>query len=332
MSVKNYRAQRLQTLRGVQRGTAAIRRGGRECLFFVPSKRQWPETINSIHNPLTTALFWVTSQKTEKTTKSQMAPQLLSTGQAAERCAVTPDAVLKWIRSGRLRARRTAGGHHRIDPRDLDEMMGEVPRPVEEAPDVEGLRIDASTDRHFRYCWEYDWDEPREPECSDCVVYRLRAQRCYEMAKQDPESRASLSFCDGACETCDYYSRVQAQTTNVLVVTDDKVMAATLGLARPPEDFDVRVADCEYTCSLMVDTFRPDFVVVDCTLGPDLASQIRYHLSQDPRIPFVRIILATGPEESVEACKGEVFAILQRPFELKDVAACVRGVQQAVVE
>ena len=33
--------------------------------------------------------------------------RFLTTGQAAELCSVTPDTVLKWIRSGRLAAART---------------------------------------------------------------------------------------------------------------------------------------------------------------------------------------------------------------------------------
>ena len=255
-----------------------------------------------------------------------MAPQLLSTGQAAERCAVTPDAVLKWIRSGRLRARRTAGGHHRIDPRDLDEMIGTVQEQADEQLEAREPESEASLDRHFKYCWEYNWDEGLHDGCNDCIVYRLRAQRCYEMAKLAPEVRPSLTFCDSSCDDCDYYRHVQAQKTNVLVVTDDKRTVASLERAEQPEDLNVRVAECEYSCSLLVDAFRPDFVVVDCTLGPDLAARTRYHLSQDPRIPFVRIILAAGAEDPTDASKDEVFAILEKPFEVTDLAACVRGV------
>jgi hypothetical protein len=210
-------------------------------------------------------------------------------------------------------------------------MMGELLKPIEEPPAVRDLEIDASPERPFRYCWEHGWDEGQHQDCGECVVYHLRAQRCYEMAQLDPDARPSLSFCDGACEGCDFYRRIRGQKTNVLVVTDDKRLGATLELARPPEDFNVRVADCEYTCSLLVDSYRPDFVVVDCTLGPDLAAQIRYHLAQDPRIPFVRIILAAGRGDTTDACKDEVFAILGKPFGLKDVAACVRGVQRGAV-
>lgn len=49
--------------------------------------------------------------------------EFISTGQAAKICAVTPDTVLKWIKGGRLNARRTPGGHYRIDRRDLQELQ-----------------------------------------------------------------------------------------------------------------------------------------------------------------------------------------------------------------
>ena len=54
----------------------------------------------------------------------------LSTGKAAKALSVTPDTVLKWIKSGKLDARRTAGGHYRIHP-------GEIERPqIESFPTV----------------------------------------------------------------------------------------------------------------------------------------------------------------------------------------------------
>ena len=116
----------------------------------------------------------------------------------------------------------------------------------------------------------------------------------------------------------------------MLVVTDDEGLTGALEGGAAPEDFNVRIADCEYSCSLLVDSFRPDFVVVDCSLGPDLAARTRYHLAQDPRIPFVRIILAAGRDDPTDACKDEVFAVLEKPFGLNDLTACVRGVPAGI--
>ena len=73
----------------------------------------------------------------------------LSTGQAARLYSVTPDAVLKWIRSGRLPARRTAGGHHRIASQDLQSFVSE--RPVSRP-----ALVPSAPHRPFRYCWEHN--------------------------------------------------------------------------------------------------------------------------------------------------------------------------------
>jgi excisionase family DNA binding protein len=43
-----------------------------------------------------------------------------STSDAAEMCQVTTSSILRWIRGGKLKAALTAGGHHRIDGRDLE--------------------------------------------------------------------------------------------------------------------------------------------------------------------------------------------------------------------
>ena len=41
---------------------------------------------------------------------------MITTGEAADMCCVTPDAVLKWIKGGKIPGVRTAGGHYRINP------------------------------------------------------------------------------------------------------------------------------------------------------------------------------------------------------------------------
>jgi excisionase family DNA binding protein len=39
----------------------------------------------------------------------------LTTFEAAKLISVTPDSILKWIKSGKLAAFRTPGGHYRIN-------------------------------------------------------------------------------------------------------------------------------------------------------------------------------------------------------------------------
>ncbi|MFQ5720560.1 MAG: response regulator [Acidobacteriota bacterium] len=49
---------------------------------------------------------------------------LLSTGSVARVCGVTRDGVVHWIRSGKLAASRTPGGHYRVRRDDLATFLG----------------------------------------------------------------------------------------------------------------------------------------------------------------------------------------------------------------
>jgi len=120
--------------------------------------------------------------------------KLLTTGQAAKLCAVTPDTVLKWIKKGRLSASRTAGGHYRVALPDLEPFMAGfgqksagptpgLPEPVPPPPDGTKGEPDEVP------CWEFlsDDGEVREA-CRQCVVYRVKATRCFLMAGLDSDS------------------------------------------------------------------------------------------------------------------------------------------------
>jgi excisionase family DNA binding protein len=244
-----------------------------------------------------------------------MESKLLSTGQAAKVCSVTPDTILKWIRSGRLPAQRTAGGHHRVDRRDLDQLLKVGSAPLTAPRGANG-------DAEFRFCWEHKGDGCLLEGCEECVVYALRAQRCYEVVKLQPEVGHAKLFCQGSCEDCDYYKEVHEQATNMLVVTDDPELTERLKSGAADAPFNLEFATCEYDCSALVHTFRPDFALVDCSLGPQRSADITAHLATDPRLPFVRVILAGTETEFPKDCEDLVFARIHKPFRMDDLAHC----------
>lgn len=260
----------------------------------------------------------------------------MTTTRAARLCSVTPDTVLKWIRSGRLPARRTAGGHHRIHADDLQRVL--VPAKLEDTPSTVPEETPsppvnrgaysrlAPTRRQFRYCWEYNGKGKLLEGCQNCVVYQMRAQRCYEVVKLAPEIGHTKLFCKESCASCNYFKLVHEQPIHVLVVTGDKDLSAGLKRDAAGVMFRVEVTDCEYTCSAVVDHFRPDFAVVDCSMGPEASRDITHHLLEDPRIPFARVILAATEREFPSACDREVFARIERPFGLAEIAECIGGV------
>jgi len=53
-----------------------------------------------------------------------------TTGQAAKYCHVTPVAVFKWIKAGRLKAFQTPGRHYRIPPEELVRFMEKYQMPI----------------------------------------------------------------------------------------------------------------------------------------------------------------------------------------------------------
>jgi excisionase family DNA binding protein len=257
---------------------------------------------------------------------SSMANALLTTGQAAKLCSVTPDTILKWIRSGRLAAQRTPGGHHRIDRRDLATILRPVndTRPTRRRNGV----VPGQQVRPFQYCWEYyaAAGERLPARCIECLVYQTRAERCYEVARRAPDAGNAGTFCTVSCEDCGYYRNVHAQSTNVLIVSGDLVLTRLLRREALDASFNLEVTDCEYTTSARIDTFRPDFAIVDCGLGSERSRDICRHLSVDPRIPFVRIIMAAGPGEFPDHCEQDVLALLEKPFSINEITACIRGI------
>ncbi|MEN8151497.1 MAG: helix-turn-helix domain-containing protein [Planctomycetota bacterium] len=120
-----------------------------------------------------------------------MQRRLLTTGQAAELCSVTPDAVLKWIKAGRLDANRTAGGHYRVDPAEL-EKRDLLPR-----------------ERTHRFCWDFRAKDGEIAEvCRTCLVHRARAERCYELAMVADGTSGGHGCCVNDCEDCEFFRHV----------------------------------------------------------------------------------------------------------------------------
>jgi two-component system OmpR family response regulator len=59
--------------------------------------------------------------------------RFFTTSEVAKYCAVTNDGVLKWIKSGKLKAFSTPGGHYRISADDFRAFLQKYEIPVDEA-------------------------------------------------------------------------------------------------------------------------------------------------------------------------------------------------------
>lgn len=66
------------------------------------------------------------------TVQGESERRFFTTSEVARYCAVTNDGVLKWIKSGKLRAFSTPGGHYRVSSDDFREFLEKYDIPVDE--------------------------------------------------------------------------------------------------------------------------------------------------------------------------------------------------------
>ncbi len=255
-------------------------------------------------------------------------PELLTTGQAAKLCSVTPDTVLKWIKKGRLSATRTAGGHFRVAKEDLRPFMAfrtraqshEGPAPASPS----GLRGDGGEELH---CWDFlSRDGEILEDCKQCVVYRVRATRCFLLAGMETLEGHARHFCAGSCEDCVYYRRVQGSATQVLFISDDEEVAERLDCL-DGEGFVLRVARNGYEASAILNDYRPAAIIVDVETHPDLGDRLLDSMAADPRISGIPITLAVAPGSLPEGAEGKVHrlvkAVMEKPQVCRNLAAVV---------
>lgn len=126
----------------------------------------------------------------------------LSTTEVAKICSVTPDAVLKWIKNGKITATRTPGGNYRIPQSDIQSLTHSV-APKEKTPNQQDIE----------YCWEFFSDSKVIPiKCRRCVAYRSKALRCYELSHLSVDSGHMKMNCSTSCDDCKFYQYIQTRS------------------------------------------------------------------------------------------------------------------------
>ncbi len=248
--------------------------------------------------------------------ENQKRERMLSTGSAAKALSVTSDTVLKWIKSGVLPAIRTAGGHYRIAERDVAALMAAAGAPP---PTPSG---------RFVYCWEYFASDHETGEaCAECLVYRARARRCYEMSGLARESGFAGAYCQASCEECAYYRDVVRRDRRVLVVTERQDLRDSLMGGDAASTLRLRFASSEYECSAQCARFRPEYVVVDAALPNRTRASLCSHLAADPRVPGVQIILAMGRGEGSGGARAAAERRLPCTFSLAELESHIIGLE-----
>jgi len=140
------------------------------------------------------------------------------------------------------------------------------------------------------------------------------------MVKLPIEVGHAKSMCVVSCDHCNYYKLVKGQRYNVLVITRRSELQVSLDADLHKVNFNIAYVDSEYKCSMIINDFRPDYVVIDCTTFKERYHQIAKHLFEDHRLPVVRIILAGEKCELPEKCDKRFFAFIKSNFTTIELA------------
>jgi excisionase family DNA binding protein len=242
-----------------------------------------------------------------------------TTSQAAELLSVSADTVLKWVRAGKIPSYRTPGGHSRI-PADAVEAL----LPPQDSRAASFDRADSTPP--YSYCWDfYAGEGGVRQECRNCIAFKSRAQRCYQMREIPDEFGHLRLFCQSSCEDCDFYRLTHNQVRSTLIVSRNRIWREQLRTQADLSSLRLEFVGGEYECALMIEKFRPDFIVMDCSLGKARIKSLSRHLTADERIPLSRIILTSRRAEWAAECEQDVFGWIEKPFSVKQLEEFVTG-------
>lgn len=254
-------------------------------------------------------------------TEREKAKDYFTTTEAARLLAVAPDTVLKWVKAGKVKSYRTLGGHFRIPATELDGLAttARAPRLTTETEGVQPVR--------HQYCWEYlAAGGDIKSECRECITFKSRASRCYEL-KDLPGGLGCFNLmCDTVCEECEYFKLVSGQGLNILVLSERESVISGFDRRQRYAGLRIRIVTSEYEAASMIQQFRPDYVVVDCSYGKKRTATICNSLFGDIRIPVARIILASRTRRIQDYCDKEVFGWIRKPFAVEQLRQLIQGV------
>ena len=112
---------------------------------------------------------------------------------------------------------------------------------------------------------------------------------------------------------------------NVFIITADKSLKSSLDNNKDRFDYNLFFVESGYKCSMLINESPPDFVIVDSSLGQDFTEKLIASLTEDPRLPFVRIILMSDENKFSDKCERKIFARLDPGFILDDIVKLIEN-------
>jgi AmiR/NasT family two-component response regulator len=135
-------------------------------------------------------------------------------------------------------------------------------------------------------------------------------------------------MCDTECEDCEYFRQVSGQRLNILVLSRGRNLITDIDRVDHLRECQIEFVEREYEAAVVIQQFRPDYIVVDCALGKRRTSTICRSLFNDIRLPVARIILSSRSKTIGDFCDKEVFGWIQKPFTVQQLIDCIGGVPE----
>jgi two-component system response regulator RegA len=112
----------------------------------------------------------------------------------------------------------------------------------------------------------------------------------------------------------------QSEQPGLLLVDDDEVFCEVLSRALTKRDFKVEIAHDQAQVGEILNTFRPDFAIVDLRIGADSGLAVVRELAEFE--PDMRIVVLTGYASistAVESIKLGAMHYLTKPAEVDEI-------------
>ena len=119
---------------------------------------------------------------------------------------------------------------------------------------------------------------------------------------------------------------VNGQKLNILILSENKKIVQDLDSLDETGIFRIHFSEDEYSAAIAIQEYRPDYIIVDCSIGKKRTGFICNNIFNDIRIPVVRIILSSKSKNIKDYCDKEVFGWIRKPFNIGQLNECIKGV------
>ncbi len=90
----------------------------------------------------------------------------------------------------------------------------------------------------------------------------------------------------------------------------------------------LKFACCGYDTSMIIQEFRPDYIIIDESMVNSNPDEICKHILNDPRVHGSQIILAIAKHRTEKKIPEGVCASIRIPFNASDMEECFQNLQK----